>query len=136
MQEVLIVPTKANFDAVNITSQVSQIISKYNIEEGLAVVFVAGSTGTITTIEYEVGAVADLKKAIEKLAPQNENYEHNKRWDDGNGFSHVRAALMRPSLSIPIKNGEMVLGTWQQIVVLNFDNRDRERKIIVQVIKE
>ena len=100
---------------------------------GVAVVFARGSTCSVTCIEFESGAVQDLKRALEKLAPQDASYKHNERWDDGNGFSHVRAALMKPSISVPVINGELALGTWQQIVFLDFDNRERTRKLLVQV---
>ncbi len=99
-------------------------------------VFCSGSTGGITTIEYESGVINDLKKAIEKIAPSDMPYEHDKRWGDGNGFSHVRAALMKPSLTIPLVKGKLTLGTWQQIVFIDFDNRGRERNVVVQVMGE
>ncbi len=99
-------------------------------------VFCSGSTGTITTIEFESGVINDLKTAIEKIVPQNIHYDHDRRWGDGNGFSHVRAAIMKPSLRIPIVNGKMTLGTWQQIVFIDFDNKGRDRNIVVQVIGE
>jgi secondary thiamine-phosphate synthase enzyme len=99
-------------------------------------VFCCGSTGSITTIEYESGVISDLKKAIEKIDPSNIPYEHDKRWGDGNGFSHIRAAIMKPSITIPIVKGNMSLGTWQQIVFIDFDNRGRERDIVVQVLGE
>ncbi len=95
--------------------------------------FIDGSTAALTTIEYESGVVNDLKRAIDRLAPRDIAYEHDRRWGDGNGYSHVRAALLGPSLSIPLANGDMLLGTWQQIVLCDFDNRPRQREIIVQV---
>ena len=101
---------------------------------GLVTVFCQGSTGTITTIEFESGVIQDLKRALEKIVPSNVPYEHDKAWGDGNGFFHVRAALMKPSLSIPVVEGNMTLGTWQQIVFIDFDNRPRNRKVVVQVI--
>jgi secondary thiamine-phosphate synthase enzyme len=102
----------------------------------LVTVFCPGSTGAVTTIEYESGVLRDLQKAIEKIAPSNIPYEHDKRWGDGNGFSHVRAALMKPSLSIPMVKRRLALGTWQQIVFIDFDNRRRERNILIQVMGE
>ena len=99
-------------------------------------VFCSGSTGSITTIEYESGVIKDLQKAIERIVPSKGAYEHDKRWGDGNGFSHVRAALMKPSLTIPLIKGKLSLGTWQQIVFMDFDNRGREREIVVQVMGE
>jgi len=128
--------TKGFSDVIDITDRVVGIVNKSDIKNGLVTVFCTGSTGGITTIEYESGVINDLKKAIENIAPFNIPYEHDRRWGDGNGFSHVRAALMKPSLSIPIIKGNMVLGTWQQIVFIDFDNRGRERNIVVQVMGE
>jgi secondary thiamine-phosphate synthase enzyme len=115
---------------------VSSICNQAGIKNGLVTVFCSGSTGSITTIEYESGVLKDLQKAIEKIAPTNIAYEHDKRWGDGNGFSHVRAALLKASLSIPIVNQRLALGTWQQIVFIDFDNRSRHRNLTVQVIGE
>ncbi len=123
-------------DIKEITPKVENAIGKSNISNGIAVVFVPGSTAGITTIEFEPGVIEDLKKAIERLAPQNIHYDHNARWGDGNGFAHVRAALLGPSLSVPFSDGQMCLGTWQQIVLVDFDNRSRTREIFVQVIGE
>lgn len=128
--------TKGFTDIIDITDSVAAIASVSGITSGLATVFCQGSTGTITTIEFESGVIHDLKKAIEKIAPSNIPYDHDERWGDGNGFSHVRAALMKPSLSIPIIKGKLSLGTWQQIVFIDFDNRGRDRNIVVQVIGE
>jgi secondary thiamine-phosphate synthase enzyme len=121
-------------DTIDIMVKVTNIISNSKIKNGLVTVFCPGSTGTITTIEYEPGVINDLRKALEKIIPSNIDYEHNMRWGDGNGFSHVRAALMKTSLSIPMLNGELTLGTWQQIVFIDFDNRKRDRKVIVQIV--
>jgi secondary thiamine-phosphate synthase enzyme len=123
-------------DIKEITPKVENAIGKSNISNGIAVVFVPGSTAGITTIEFEPGVIEDLKKAIERLAPQNIHYDHNARWGDGNGFAHVRAALLGPSISVPFSDGHMCLGTWQQIVLVDFDNRLRTREIFVQVIGE
>jgi secondary thiamine-phosphate synthase enzyme len=128
--------TKGFGDTIDITGKVISITGNSEIRNGLVTVFCPGSTGTITTIEYESGVIRDLQKALEKIAPSNTDYEHNLRWGDGNGFSHVRAALMKPSLSIPFVNGELALGTWQQIVFIDFDNRGRNRTVIVQIIGE
>jgi secondary thiamine-phosphate synthase enzyme len=132
--EAISLHTKGFSDIINITDQVRAILERSGIEEGLVTVFCPGSTGAITTIEYESGVLGDLKKAIEILAPANVPYEHDRRWGDGNGFSHVRAALMKPSLTIPLVRGGLTLGTWQQIVFIDFDNRDRDRNIIVHVM--
>jgi len=128
--------TKGFSDVLDITEEVEKKVSQSGIQNGLATAFCSGSTGAITTIEYESGVINDLKKAIEKIAPSNIPYEHDRRWGDGNGFSHVRAALMKPSLGVPVINGKLSLGTWQQIVFIDFDNRGRDRTIIVQVIGE
>ena len=95
--------------------------------------FVVGATAALSTIEYEPGAVADLKTALERIAPMDGHYEHNEAWHDGNGYAHLRAALMKPSLSIPVVDGQLILGTWQQVILLDFDNRPRTREIHVQV---
>ena len=126
--------TKGFTDIIDITDSVTAIASRSGITTGLVTVFCQGSTGTVTTIEFESGVINDLKKAIEKIAPSNIPYDHNEKWGDGNGFSHVRAALMKPSLSIPMIKGKLSLGTWQQIVFVDFDNRGRDRNILVQVI--
>jgi secondary thiamine-phosphate synthase enzyme len=128
--------TKGFTDIIDITDRIETIVEKSGIQNGLATVFCSGSTGGITTIEYESGVLNDLKKAIEKIAPSTIPYEHDKRWGDGNGFSHVRAAFMKPSLTVPIVKGKLTLGTWQQIVFIDFDNRRRNRDIIVQVMGE
>ena len=134
--ETISLNTKGFTDIIDITDKVASFLQTSKIENGLITVFCTGSTGAITTIEYESGVINDLKKAIEKIAPSNIPYEHDKRWGDGNGFSHVRAALMKPSLSIPVIRGELALGTWQQIVFIDFDNRGRQRELIVQVMGE
>jgi len=128
--------TKGFSDVLDITENVKQIAEQSGIQNGLVNVFCSGSTGSITTIEFESGVINDLKKAIERIAPSNISYEHDKRWGDGNGFSHVRAALMKPSLTIPLAKGKLTLGTWQQIVFIDFDNRERDRNIVVQVMGE
>lgn len=130
------VSTKGFSDTIDITDEVTRIVEQSGIENGLVTVFCRGSTGTITTIEFESGVIKDLQRALEKIAPSNVPYEHDKRWGDGNGFSHVRAALMKPSLSIPFIKKKLILGTWQQIVFIDFDNRERHREIFVQIIGE
>ncbi len=126
--------TKGFTDIIDITSKVSSIVDRSGIKDGLVTAFCQGSTGAITTIEYESGVLKDLQKALEKLVPSNIPYEHDRRWGDGNGFSHVRAALMKPSLTIPLIQGRLTLGTWQQVVFIDFDNRERKRKVIVQIV--
>ncbi|SEM07468.1 secondary thiamine-phosphate synthase enzyme [Syntrophus gentianae] len=132
--ETISLNTSGFCDTINLTPQVLAIVSKSKITDGLVTVFCPGSTGSVTTIEYESGALQDLKDAIERIVPSDLPYEHNHRWEDGNGFSHVRAALMKPSLTIPLVKGRPMLGTWQQIVFLDFDNRGRHREILVQII--
>ncbi len=128
--------TRGFTDIIDITGHVTGIVSKSGITEGLVTVFCPGSTGAVTTIEFEPGVVEDLKRTIELIIPSTVPYEHNRRWGDGNGFSHVRAALMKPSLSVPLVEGELILGTWQQLVFIDFDNRKRRRRIVVQIVGE
>ena len=134
--ETISLSTKGFSDILDITHHVDAVTDRSRIENGLVTVFCPGSTGAVTTIEYEPGVLKDLQKAIEKVVPSNIPYEHDRRWGDGNGFSHVRAALMKPSLTIPMVKGKLALGTWQQIVFIDFDNRRRERNILVQVMGE
>ena len=132
--ETISLSTKGFSDILDITHHVDGVIDRSRIENGLVTVFCSGSTGAVTTIEYESGVIRDLQKAIEKIAPSNIPYEHDKRWGDGNGFSHVRAALMKPSLTIPLIRGRLALGTWQQIVFIDFDNRRRERNLFIHIL--
>ncbi len=132
--ETISVRTRGFCDIIDITPQVLSLSKQSEITNGLITVFCPGSTGSITTIEYEPGVLHDLREALERIVPSNLAYEHNRQWGDGNGFSHVRAALMKPSLTIPLVQGKPTLGTWQQIVFLDFDNRGRHRDIIVQII--
>ena len=129
------ISTKGFNDIIDITDRVSEIVGKSNVRDGICLVFVAHSTCAVTTIEYEEGAMKDLKRALEIIAPMNTNYEHCKKWGDCNGYAHIRAALMKPCLAIPIENGQLILGQWQNIVLLDFDNRPREREIIVKIVK-
>jgi secondary thiamine-phosphate synthase enzyme len=128
--------TKGFSDIIDITSQVVSIAKQSSINSGLVTLFCPGSTGALTTIEYEAGVLQDLKDALERIAPSDIPYQHDERWGDGNGFSHVRAALLKPSLSIPLVSRKLILGTWQQIVFIDFDNRGRHREIVVQIIGE
>lgn len=134
--EEILVKTTGKTDVIDITSNVQKFVIGSGISKGIAVLFVPGSTAALTTIEYESGVINDLKKAIEKMAPQSLYYEHNERWGDGNGYAHVRAALVGPSLHIPIIDDKLSLGTWQQIVLLDFDNRPRQRQVIIQLMGE
>ena|SRR3989344_3835748 len=126
--------TKGRDDVINITGEVEALIQKSKISEGNVTVFVHGSTASVTTLEYEPGLVKDIKELGEKIAPSNKTYAHDATWGDANGYSHLRASAIGPSLTIPIENGKMTLGTWQQIVVIDHDNRPRERKVVVQVM--
>jgi len=128
--------TKGRSQAVDITRQVIEELDSSKITNGIVTLFVPGSTASLTTIEYEKGVVSDLKSAVERLFPEKMNYKHNLAWDDGNGHSHVRASMMGPSLSIPLVNGSLTLGTWQQIVFIDFDNRSRNRQVIIQIVGE
>lgn len=125
--------TGSGTDIIDITPEVMAEISSSGITDGSVLLFIPGSTAALTTIEYESGAVNDLRDAIERIAPRGMPYRHDQRWGDGNGYAHVRAALLGASLTIPLKGGRMLLGTWQQIVVLDFDNRPRRREIQVQI---
>lgn len=130
------IPTKGFCDIIDITSKVDNIVKESNIKNGLVVVFAFGATAAITTLEMNANLEEDLQKAMEKIAPQTGNYSHDQKWGDGNGFSHVRASLIGPSISIPLINKEMTIGVWQQIVVCDFDNRKRDREIVVQIVGE
>ena len=126
------VSTTAETDIIDITPQLEPIAAQMRC--GTLLVFVPGSTAALTTIEYESGAVSDLRAALERLAPRDIPYAHDSRWGDGNGYAHVRAALLGPSLTIPIEDGRPLLGMWQQVVVCDFDNRPRTREIVVQLL--
>ena len=126
--------TSSRDEVIDVTEKVREIVSKSKIREGLACVFVAGSTGAVTTIEHEPGLVTDMRDAMDRLYPKSINYEHHQRWGDGNGHSHIRASLVGPSLTVPIVDGNLLLGTWQQIVFLEFDNKPRTRELTVQIV--
>ena len=123
-------------DMHNITAAVGEAVRAGGLSNGIATVFTPSATSAITTLEYEDGMLADLEAVLEKLAPQAGSYQHNDRWHDGNGFSHVRAALLGPSLSVPFNDGQLILGTWQEITFIDFDNRPRQRRIVVQMVGE
>ena len=128
--------TQGFCDIIDITAKIRDVIEKEKIQRGQVTLFVSGSTAALTTIENESGLVQDLKEFVEKLIPSDRRYHHDARWGDDNGFSHLRASLFGPSLAVPIENGRPLLGTWQQVVLLDFDNRPRTREIIVQLIGE
>jgi secondary thiamine-phosphate synthase enzyme len=127
------VTTEGQTDVIDLTSAVEDRVGSSGIKNGIATVFVPGSTAGVTTIEFESGVVEDLRKAVERLVPSNMHYDHDARWGDGNGYAHVRASLLGPSLSVPIASGKLLLGTWQQIILVDFDNRPRRREVIVHV---
>ena len=127
---------KGYCDFHNITEQVAQAVRDSGLSSGIATVFTPSATSAITTVEYESGMLADFEAFFERIAAQAWEYKHNERYHDGNGFSHVRAALLGPSLSVPFVDGKMILGTWQEIAFLDFDNRSRSRRIIVQMVGE
>jgi secondary thiamine-phosphate synthase enzyme len=126
--------TRGKCDIVDITDEVQSLIKKNNFDEGNVLIFAGGSTAGVTTIEYEPGLLKDYPNFFEKIIPSNLNYEHDNTWHDGNGHSHVRAAIQGASLTVPFSNGRLMLGTWQQIVFVDFDNRSRKREIIVQLL--
>lgn len=134
--ETFSLSAKGFCDIIDVTGKVAAAVGRSGIANGLATVFCPGSTCAVSAIEHEPGVLRDLANVIEKIVPSNVPYEHDRRWGDGNGFSHVRAALLKPSLGIPLVNRNLALGTWQQIVFLDFDNRERRREIIVQVVGE
>jgi len=131
------VKTKGNTDIHDITGLVSDAVAASGVKDGIVTLFNVGSTAGITTTEYEPGlANHDIKAAFEKIAPENGHYEHEKTWDDDNGHSHVRAALLGPSLTVPVVDGRLTLGTWQQIILVDFDTRPRKRTVVCQIMGE
>jgi secondary thiamine-phosphate synthase enzyme len=128
--------SKGNCDIIDITRQVIRQVAETSIKSGTVTLFISGSTAGIATIEFEPGLVADFKGMWERIVPQDINYEHDRRWGDGNGYSHVRASLLGDSLVIPFTDKRLALGTWQQIVMVDFDNRPRSRQIEVQIMGE
>jgi secondary thiamine-phosphate synthase enzyme len=136
INEKLNINTKGNPDFIDITDKVSTILVDSKIKDGSLTVFVVGSTAAITTLEYEPGLIKDAQELYDKLIPVNKRYHHDETWGDANGYSHLRAQLTGPSLTIPFENGKLALGTWQQVVLAEFDNRPRKRQIIVQIIGE
>jgi len=128
--------TKGHTDIIDITEEVEQAIARSGVKDGIVCLFVPGSTGIVTTMEFEPGLVEDLKRFWEKIASSRDEYQHNARWGDGNGYAHVRAAASGPSLTLPFKDGKVIRGTWQDIVFIDFDNRPRSRTLIVQIVGE
>jgi len=128
--------TKGSGDLIDITAQISKLLKASRIESGQVTLFNIGSTAAITTFEYEPGMIKDMQELYEKMVPSNKHYHHDDTWGDANGFSHLRAALQGPSLTIPFENSELLLGTWQQIVLAEFDNKPRTRQVVVQILGE
>ncbi len=128
--------TKGNCDIIDITPKVAAQVAEAGANDGTATIFVAGSTAGVTTIEFEPGLISDLKAMWEQLVTQNIQYKHDARWGDGNGYSHIRASLLGASLAVPFHDKSLTLGTWQQIVLVDFDNRPRSRKVVVQIMGE
>jgi secondary thiamine-phosphate synthase enzyme len=132
----LTVSTKGFNDIIDITEQVQSILKKHQVKEGNVTIFVSGSTAGVTTIEYEPGLLKDLPEAFDRIAPMDKRYHHDSRWGDDNGYAHVRASILGASLTVPFSGGRLLVGTWQQIVLVDFDNRPRTRNIVVQIIGE
>ncbi len=128
--------TKGNGDTLDITARAARAVADSGLKAGVLTLFVPGSTAGLTTIEFEPGAVADFARLFDELAPANREYRHHLRWGDDNGHAHVRAALLGPSLAVPFEDGKLTLGTWQQIVLVDFDTRPREREVVAQVVGE
>lgn len=134
--ETVHVSTQGDSEIHDLTPEVTAILDRQGFREGQALVFVPGSTGGVTTLEFEPGLLRDVPDALERIAPQGGRYYHEETWHDGNGHSHVRSALVGCSLTVPFRDGRLILGTWQQIVLMDFDNRPREREIVVQLSGE
>jgi len=128
--------TRGNADIQDITDQIARHVTASGFKDGIVTVFCPSATSALTTIEYESGALSDLRRLFEEIVPQNREYAHNDRWQDGNGHSHVRAALLGPSLTIPFVNSLLTLGTWQQVIYVDFDVRPRQRQLVVQILGE
>jgi secondary thiamine-phosphate synthase enzyme len=128
--------TSGNADVHEITPQIAQVVRASQIKNGTVTIFCPSSTSALTTIEYESGCVSDLRRLFEEIIPSNREYAHNARWHDGNGHSHIRAALLGPSLTIPFVDGSLTLGTWQQVIYVDFDTRSRQRELVVQIVGE
>lgn len=126
--------TRGNGHTIDITPDLQSVIRESGVQDGMAVLFVVGSTAGLTTMEFEPGLVSDLQRAFEGIAPANASYAHEARWGDDNGHAHVRASLLGPSLTVPIVQGRATLGTWQQVVLIDFDTRPRQRQVVVQVL--
>ena len=134
--DTLEISTRGFGDVIDVTPWITSFVEKSGIRNGIVCIANPGSTAGITTLEFEPGAVADLKAALERLAPEKARYHHNDTWDDGNGFAHLRSALIGASRAFPVRDGAVALGTWQQVVFLDFDNRPRRRKLVATIVGE
>ena len=132
----LSIATRGFSDVKDLTSQIAEAVTESGLAHGIVTVFVPGSTAGLTTLEYESGAVQDLQEAVERLFPCGIPYRHDQRWGDGNGFAHIRAAMLGPSLTVPFRDQRLMLGTWQQVVMVDFDNRPRKRTVVLQILGE
>jgi secondary thiamine-phosphate synthase enzyme len=133
--ESFTVSTKGHTDVIDITDEVAASVERAKVDSGMVLVFAAHSTAAITTIEYESGVINDIKNILEKIAPEAADYEHHKRWGDHNGAAHIKSAILGVDQLVPISKGKLVLGTWQQLVLIDFDERPRQRKILIRIIK-
>lgn len=129
------IKTKGHYDFIDITEKVERVVKESKVKEGIALVFIKGSTAALTTMEYESGLIEDLKNVFEKIAPEKTDYQHHQRWADHNGAAHIKSALIGTDLAVPIENGKLYLGTWQQLVLIDFDEQPRQREVIVKIIK-
>jgi secondary thiamine-phosphate synthase enzyme len=136
INEKITLATRGSGDLINITEKLALLLERSELKKGNITVFVVGSTAGITTFEYEPGLIRDMEEMYERLAPSNKHYHHDDTWGDANGFSHIRATLTGPAVTIPFENSRLLLGTWQQVVLAEFDNRPRKREIVVQIIGE
>jgi len=136
LTEHISVKTKGEVDIIDLTDKIDGAVENSGLNKGIVTIFVPGSTGALTTIEYEPGLLQDFPAALERIAGKDISYEHEKRWHDGNGHSHVRASLLGPSLTVPFNDGKLILGTWQQIVFIELDVRSRARNLVLQIIGE
>jgi len=134
--EYIPVSTRGHTDIIDITGEAAALLSKSSVSNGTVTFFVSGSTAGITTVEFEPGLLQDLPEAFEKIAPEGIHYHHDATWGDGNGSAHVRASLLGPSLTVPFRTGKMLLGTWQQVILVDFDNRSRQRRVVMQIMGE
>lgn len=133
---ILTINTKGHSDFIDLTNQVAEAVEKSKVKNGLAIIFVPGSTAAITTIEYESGVIEDMKDVLEKIAPEDFPYKHHQKWGDHNGAAHIRSALIGTDFTVPIENGQLQLGDWQQVVLIDFDEKPRIRRVVVKIVSD